>query len=335
MMDTPYPGRHSASCATQRGAAAALAPLPIVGVTAPGVARAGHRRGTGAQGLAALGLALLMAGCAAPAPVDPTCPGDAAIADMAAKYRSLQPVPMPPATMTVAGGVCGRDKFNRLLEKTEGKPIGYTAGLTNTAVQQRFNYPQPMRGTLYRSMILRSGVEIDAKFGARPVFEADLIAVVKSSAIHDAKTPLEALAQVSAVYPFMELPDLVLEDPSKITGPSLAMINVGSRYGVIGSPITLPATEASLTQLRDMTVRLVDGDGKEIDSGKGSGILGQPMNAVLWLADDLKKAGITLKEGDLLSLGSFTKLIPPKAGMKVWAEYQGLPGNPFVMVSFR
>ena len=43
-------------------------------------------------------------------------------------------------------------------------------------------------------MILRSGAEIDAKFGARPVFEADLIAVVKSSAIHDAKTPLEALA---------------------------------------------------------------------------------------------------------------------------------------------
>ena len=127
----------------------------------------------------------------------------------------------------------------------------------------------------------------------------------------------------------------MLEDPSKIAGPSLAMINVGARYGVIGEPITLPATQASLAMLQDMTVRLVDGDGREIDSGKGSGILGQPMNAVLWLAQDLKASGITLKEGDLLSLGSFTKLIPPKPGMKVWAEYQGLPGNPFVMVSFR
>lgn len=285
--------------------------------------------------VATLALPALIAGCAASAPADPTCPSDAAIADLAAKYRAMQPAAMPPATMTVAGGICGRGKFNQLLAKTEGRPIGYKAGLTNEAVQKRFNYPQPMRGTLYKNMILRSGAEIDAKFGARPVFEADLIAVVKSPAIHDAKTPLEALAQVSAIYPFMELPDLVLEDPSKIAGPSLAMINVGARYGVIGSPITLAPTEASLTMLRDMTVRLVDGEGKEIDSGKGSGILGQPMNAVLWLADDLKKAGITLKEGDLLSLGSFTKLIPAKPGMKVWAEYQGLPGTPFVTVTFR
>lgn len=320
---------------------------------------AGRRRPGGALAalttLPALALAALIAGCAATpsssatatsaatatasatptAAADPTCPDAAAIASLAASYQARQPAAMPPATMTVAGGLCGRDKFVRLLEKTEGRPIGYKAGLTNVAVQKRFNYDQPMRGTLFRSMMLRSGAEIDAQFGARPVFEADLIAVVRSSAIHHAKTPLEALAHVSAIYPFMELPDLVLEDPSKIAGPSLAMINVGARYGVLGSPIELPATEASLAMLRDMTVKLVDGDGKVIDSGKGSGILDQPMNAVLWLAADLKKAGITLQEGDLLSLGSFTKLIPPKPGMKVWATYEGLPGNPFVMVSFR
>ena len=119
--------------------------------------------------LAALVLPALFAGCAATAPADPTCPGDVAIADLVAKYRARQPVAMPPSTMTVEGGVCGRDRFTRALAKTEGRPIGYKAGLTNTAVQQRFNYPHPMRGTLYRPMILRSGAEIDAKFGARPV----------------------------------------------------------------------------------------------------------------------------------------------------------------------
>ena len=304
------------------------------------------RPGAVLTALAALALPVLVAGCAAPPAAsagsaqsafasDPTCPDDAAVAGLVSRYQAREPAAMPPSTMTVAGGICGRDKFVRALEKTEGRPIGYKAGLTNVAVQKRFNYDQPMRGTLFRPMLLRSGAEIDAKFGARPVFEADLIAVVRSAAIHDAKTPLEALAHVSAIYPFMELPDLVLEEPSKIAGPSLAMINVGARYGVLGSPIELPATEASLTMLRDMTVSLVDGDGKVIDSGKGSGILDQPMNAVLWLAADLKKAGITLKAGDLLSLGSFTKLIPPKPGMKVWATYEGLPGNPYVMVSFR
>ena len=42
-----------------------------------------------------------------------------------------------------------------------------------------------------------------------------------------------------------------------------------------------------------------------------------------------------VKKGDLVSVGSFSKLMPPKAGMKVEAQYQGLPDNPSVTVSFR
>jgi 2-keto-4-pentenoate hydratase len=34
--------------------------------------------------------------------------------------------------------------------------------------------------------------------------------------------------------------------------------------------------------------------------------------------------------GARLSLGSFTKLLPPKAGMVVRVAYEGLPGNPVV-----
>jgi 2-keto-4-pentenoate hydratase len=280
-----------------------------------------------------LGVALL-AGCASAPPPDPTCPADAEIAEMTTRYLARQPLAVPPASMTFAGGVCGRDKFTRALARSQGPVVGYKAGLTNAAVQKRFGYPAPVRGTLFQKMMLRDGVEIDAKFGARPTFEADLVAVVKSSAIHDAKTPLEALAQVSVLYPFIELPDLMLEDPSKINGPGIALINVGARYGVLGAPIPVQPTEAMLAMLRDMTVRLVDASGKELDSGKGGAILGQPIEAVLWLAGDLRKSGITLKQGDLLSLGSFTRLLPPQPG-PVRAVYEGLPGNPSVGVTFR
>ena len=84
-----------------------------------------------------------------------------------------------------------------------------------------------------------------------------------------------------------------------------------------------------------MTVRLLDREGKVLATGKGSDILEHPLNAVVWLADDLKKAGITLKAGDLLSLGSFSRLLPPRAGLQVRAVYDGLPGNPSVSVSFK
>ena len=39
--------------------------------------------------------------------------------------------------------------------------------------------------------------------------------------------------------------------------------------------------------------------------------------------------------GDLVSLGSFSRLLPPKAGQAVDITYWGLPGTPVVTVSFK
>ena len=56
-----------------------------------------------------------------------------------------------------------------------GKVIGYKAGLTNPAVQKRFNTDKPVWGKLYEGMVLPSGATVDAAFGARPLYEADML----------------------------------------------------------------------------------------------------------------------------------------------------------------
>jgi 2-keto-4-pentenoate hydratase len=104
---------------------------------------------------------------------------------------------------------------------------------------------------------------------------------------------------------------------------------------VLGRPIDVKATSELVDALSKMTVKLLDQDGKELDAGKGSAILEQPLNAVLWLISDLKASGIALKKGDLLSLGSFSRLLPPKAGTGAKVVYEGLPGNPTVSVRFK
>ena len=80
---------------------------------------------------------------------------------------------------------------------------------------------------------------------------------------------------------------------------------------------------------------IVKGGGVELDRGTGSDVLEHPLNAVIWLAQDIAREGLALKKGDLVSLGSFSKLLPPKAGLAVEVTYQGLPGNPTVAVSFK
>ena len=44
---------------------------------------------------------------------------------------------------------------------------------------------------------------------------------------------------------------------------------------------------------------------------------------------------VAVKAGDLLSPGSFSRLIAPQAGLTVRAVREDLPGNPGVTVRFR
>lgn len=277
------------------------------------------------------------AGLAAAALPAAACMSDAEVSAMFDAYSSARPAPNPPK-MSLDDAACTRAKFNRLLELSYREAVGYKAGLTNPAVQRRFNATAPVWGVLYASMLLENGAVVDAAFGARPLFEADLLVRVKSEAINQAKTPAEVLDAIDEVIPFIELPDLTVQAPPQLDGAAVAAINVGARLGVAGTAIRVPVTRAERFQmldgLRDMTV-ILRGDGAELDRGKGSDVLEHPLNAVVWLAQDLAKQGRAMKPGELISLGSFSRLLPPKPGLKVEAEYVGLPGAGKVGLTFK
>ncbi len=65
-------------------------------------------------------------------------------------------------------------------------------------------------------MVLHSSASVPATFGARLLFEAELLVRGKSAAINQAKTPMQVLAAMDQVIPFIELPDLIVQAPSKL-----------------------------------------------------------------------------------------------------------------------
>lgn len=261
------------------------------------------------------------------------CLSDVDAAALVANYMARKPAANPEGLST-ADGECTRAKVNRFLEQQLGRPVGYKAGLTNPAVQKRFNHDSPVWGVLYAPMLLKNGASVDAAFGARPLFEADMLVRVSDAGINRARTPQEVLKHIDQVIPFIELPDLMVEAPPKLNGAAINAINVGARLGVLGDPIPVQRNTAFSDALRDFQA-VVKGGGAELDRGRGSDVLGHPLNAVVWLVQDMAREGRALKKGDLVSLGSFSKLLPPKAGLAVEVTYQGLPGNPSVAVSFK
>ncbi len=228
-------------------------------------------------------------------------------------------------------------EFIQAIRPVFGNVVGYKAGLTNPAVQKVFGVTAPVRGTLMEKMILNSGTTIEANFGARPLYEGDLILRVGSDAINGAASPMEALKYIDAAIPFIELPDLVYGKDVKINGPMLAAVNVAARYGIVGEPIPIQATPEWMERLKNFTCQIYDEKGIMLIEGPGSSLLEHPMNVVLWIRDSLKSDGVALKKGDLLSLGTITKLTPTAPNTIIKARYVGLdPKGPVeISVNFK
>jgi 2-keto-4-pentenoate hydratase len=239
-------------------------------------------------------------------------------------YLMKLPAPAPTPSPTLDQAMKIQAEFNRTIMPVFGKVVGYKAGLTNSNVQKVFGVTAPLRGTLMEKMILKSGTSIEANFGARPLYEGDLILRVGSDAINSAKTPMEALGGIDAAIPFIELPDLVYAKDVKINGPMLAAVNVAARYGIVGEPIPVQATPEWMERLKTFRCQIYDKKGTLLIEGPGSSLLDHPINVVLWIRDSLKADGIALKKGDLLSLGTITKLTPTVPNTAVRARYVGL-----------
>lgn len=261
------------------------------------------------------------------------CPDDAAI-DAYVKEFSQQKLSKGFGNdISLDDAECAKRKLGKKLIVPMGAIVGYKAAFTNPALQKRFGVDGPKWGYMYQRNMIDIIAILPADFGARPLVEADFLVKVSDPRLAEAKTPMEALGYLESVIPFIELPDLMLE--GQFSGNAMISTNVAFRGGVLGMEIPVKKTQAFLDALANMTVVMTDdAEGKELGRVKGNVLMDNPINAAMWLAQALKKDGIALKKGHILSLGGFIPPLPTKSGMKARVQYIGLPGDPQVTVEF-
>ena len=267
-----------------------------------------------------------------PLAAEAACPDQQAVAAYVADFKAGRVSKGFGPDLSPSDAECAQAKLVQELRQLLGPVVGYKAGFTNPALQQRFGVTAPAWGVMLGPM-LASGARLPAQFGARPQYEADFVAVVKDAGLADARTPLEALGHISEVAPFLELPDLMLAGTPK--GTELIATNIAFRRGALGPRLKVEPTPAFLDALASMTVVMTeDRSGKELGRVKGSVLMEHPINAAMWIAQALKKDGIALKPGDLLSLGGYIPPAPTVPGTSITVRYLGLPGDPSVTVHF-
>ena len=261
------------------------------------------------------------------------CPSAEAINGYLEDFKAARPSKGIPIE-TMEDAYCMQAELVKRLPEVLGKKVGFKAAFTNPAMYQRFNVKGPAYGYMFEKMMLQSGAHVPANFGARPLFEADLLVDLRSPGLYLAKTPLDALIHLWDVIPFIELPDLMLEDKN-VGGAQLVGHNVAFRGGVMGPRIRCRSTNTFLDEIASMQVIMTeDKSGKELGRAPGSTLMGHPFNAAIWLAKALDDAGIELHKGDLFSLGGFMPPMPVQPNTTITVKYEGMLENPSVTVHF-
>jgi 2-keto-4-pentenoate hydratase len=233
---------------------------------------------------------------------------------------------------TVAEAYCAQGGVAAEIGRRLGVPAGFRVAVAHGGGSAR--EPQPIRSFLYENMFLRNGDSIAADFAREPMISAELIAVVKDSALQKSATAQDLLEHIDHFIPFIHLFDASGNNLRKSDAMTLIATNAGTRFGVLGKPIRLEANTETLESLAAMRVVIRNSHGKELSVATGTATLGHPLNALLWLGRDLQYNAQRIHPGDMLGVGEFGMSPTPGAGEKIEVQFYGLPGDPIVSVNF-
>ncbi len=212
--------------------------------------------------------------------------------------------------LTLEEAYCAQEKINYLINKKNNDRVGYKVGFTGEALQKRFDIKSPAIGTIYSHMFLSNNATISKNFGYRTFIEPDLLVVIKSSKIMEATSDLEILKNISTIHPFIEIPALRFKKDIKINGKMLIAANMLATKMIMAEGIKIDANEEGLRKIANLNTIFLDKDNNIIQEASTSNLMGSPLNVLKWLIDHLKSKGISLKEGEKVSLGSVGKLFP-------------------------
>jgi 2-keto-4-pentenoate hydratase len=194
--------------------------------------------------------------------------------------------------------------------------IGWKVGLTARAIQQQFGVHEPVFACLLADGHKPSGQVFRRAELIEPGFENELCIVLDRDLSLGA-TRDEVAAAVACVYPAFE----IIETRGDLTRQlALAITDNGQQKAfVLGAPVE----RGALPELATVEAR-VRINGAEAATGRGDAVLGHPFNSVAWLAAKLAEFGESVRAGDFIMSGSFTRQFPLNRGDQVECAFSGI-----------
>ena len=201
-----------------------------------------------------------------------------------------------------------QERFMAALAGRHGGPVGYKIGLTSRAMQEMCRIDTPLGGTVLAGRVFQNGASVPLGDLVHPGIEFEIaVRLGRDLTPDEAPFRREVVAEaVSGVAPAFEIVDDRQADYGGLDPLTLVADNAWNE-GVVLGEFTSDWPELDTVQ------GIVELNGGRIAEGRGTDILGHPLNPVVWLADNLAARGLTLRRGDFVMTGNLarTRFVAP------------------------
>lgn len=202
---------------------------------------------------------------------------------------------------------------------TDGAVVkGKKIGLTSKAMQEMLGVDRPDYGHIFDDMIHDEDEAIPTAKYIAPRVEFEIAFVLKADIDGKNVTVENVKEAIDYVVPAAEIIDSRIKH-WKIKFEDTVADNGSSAGAVFGS------RQVKLDQIDLPSVKMeVFKNDEKLDEGYGSAVLGDPLEAVVWLAKALDQYGIPLKAGESVLAGALTKAVDVESGDHFKATFDGL-----------
>jgi 2-keto-4-pentenoate hydratase len=231
-------------------------------------------------------------------------------------HRELAPLSETEASLTLDDAYEIQDGLRMELERRGERPIGWKLGATSSSSQTIIGVTEPVCGFLFPTQYANGADVPVSKFGNLGV-EVEVAFKMGRTLGGPGVTVASALPAVEGVLAALELPDFMF------SGKPRAVDFVAN--SVIANAIVLGGTLTALEGF-DLAAEEVacEHNGKIVGTYTAAEVMGNPLNALAWLANHLSRRGLLLKAGDIVMAGTISKVLRPKAGDTVRASFAHL-----------
>jgi len=205
--------------------------------------------------------------------------------------------------------------------------IGKKIGCTNKAAQIQLNINESFFGNMFSNNISKSNCIINSENYFSPFVEPEFSFIMKNE-LDILKAPYKpeiVCEAISAVLPSIELVDSRFEDWTVVGVKNLIADNAVHAHWIYGDEIN----KLNSINFNNHSVDLFI-NGNLIDKGNSNNVMGNPINSLTWLINNLALSGKSLPKNSYISTGTCTPAIPIKRGDKVTADFGKLGNVSFI-----